>query len=124
MAESAPKKRKTSAKKKTEPAKAPKATKAAAPKAPPKPKAPPEPAPAPAPKVSLVDSIVADSNNIALVKMERDLIAAVSRQAKRPVSREEIYFAMVLEYKKQCASYGPAALAHRLFQQLKLAKRV
>ena len=120
MTKSPPKKSRASAKKTVEPAAPKAAPKAKAPKAPPE----PAPAPAPAPKVSLINSIVADSSNIALVKMERDLIAAVSRQAKRPVSREEIYFAMALEYKKQCASYGPAALAHRLFQQLKLAKRV
>ena len=122
MAESAPKKRRSVAKKKKTKKVEP-VVEAAAPA--PEPAAPaPIPAPIPAPVVSLLDSIVADLGSLPLVKMERDLIAGVSRQAKRPVSREEVYLAMTLEYKKQCASYGPAALAHRLFQQLKLVRRV
>ena len=123
MAESAPKKRRSVAKKKKTKKVEP-VVEAAAPAPAPAAPAPIVPAPIPEPVVSLLDSIVADLGSLPLVKMERDLIAGVSRQAKRPVSREEVYLAMTLEYKKQCASYGPAALAHRLFQQLKLVRRV
>ena len=121
MAESAPKKRRYVAKKKTK--KVEPVVEAAAPIVP-EPVLAPLPAPIPEPVASLLDSIIADLGDIPLIKMERDLCAGVSRQLKRTVSREEVYLAMILEYKKQCASYGPAALAHRLFQQLKLGKRV
>ena len=119
MAESAPKKRRYVAKKKKTKAVEPVVEAAA-----PEPVLAPLPAPIPEPVASLLDSIIADLGDIPLIKMERDLCAGVSRQLKRTVSREEVYLAMILEYKKQCASYGPAALAHRLFQQLKLVKRV
>ena len=119
MAESAPKKRRYVSKKKRTKAVEPVVEAAAS-----APVLAPLPAPIPEPVASLLDSIIADLGDIPLIKMERDLCAGVSRQIKRPVSREEVYLAMILEYKKQCASYGPAALAHRLFQQLKLVKRV